>query len=128
MDNIQRRRCQAERMGGSDLESKLVRCAVVGLGQGMHDVNVITHHPRMSLVAVCDTDIERYEWLTGARPIEDATSDLAQQPGYRALVQSLRDRPDIKTVPYKPPYKELLKQNTTPPVVLVFPHHLHHHF
>src|SRR5260370_748355 len=93
MDNIQRRRCQAERMGGSDLESKLVRCAVVGLGQGMHDVNVITHHPRMSLVAVCDTDIERYEWLTGARPIEDATSDLAQQPGYRALVQSLCDRP-----------------------------------
>ncbi len=115
-------------MGGSDLESKLVRCAVVGLGQGMHDVNVITHHPRMSLVAVCDTDIERYEWLTGARPIEDATSDLAQQPGYRALVQSLRDRPDIKSVRYEPSYEELLKQDDIDAVVIVVHDALHEDF
>src|SRR5260370_7323476 len=121
MDNIQRRRCQAERMGGSDLESKLVRCAVVGLGQGMHDVNVITHHPRMSLVAVCDTDIERYEWLTGARPIEDATSDLAQQPAYRALVQTLRDRPAIKSARHDPPSQHLPKQHALNPATLPVP-------
>src|SRR6266850_3982712 len=101
------------------LGSELMRCAVVGLGQGMHDVNVITHHPRMDLVAVCDTDVERYEWLTGARPIEDGSSDLAQQPGYRALVQSLRDRPDIKKVRYVPSYAELLEQEDIDAVVIV---------
>ena len=68
------------------MKRDVVRCAVVGLGQGMHDVNVIAHHDRLALVAVCDTDVERYEWLTGRRPIEESSSDLAQQAGFPGAV------------------------------------------
>jgi predicted dehydrogenase len=112
----------------TSVSTKRMRCAVVGLGQGMHDVNVISHHPRMSLVAVCDTDRERYEWLVGTRPIEDSSSDLAQQPGYRALVQSLRDLPEVKEIRYVDSYPELLKQDDIDAVVIVVGDALHEQF
>ena len=108
--------------------SEVVRCAVVGLGQGMHDVNVIAHHPRMLLVAVCDTDSQRFEWLTGTSRIEDSSSDLAQQAGYRALVQSLRETPQIKKVRYESSYAELLARDDVDAVVIVVHDALHEDF
>src|SRR5581483_127872 len=94
----------------------------------MHDVNVITHHPRMTLVAVCDKDRERYAWLTGEAPIEDADSDLARQPGYRALVQSLRERADVKGLRHYSDYSELLQQSDIDAVVILVHDALHEEF
>lgn len=82
----------------------------------------------MSLVAVCDTDVVRYEWLTGRRPIEDASSELAQQVGYRALVQSLRDLPQIKNLRYVPDYSDLLAMDDIDAVVVVVHDTLHEEF
>jgi len=82
----------------------------------------------MTLVAVCDTDRERYEWLTGATPIEDANSDLAQQPGYRALVQSLRDLSEVKSLRYYASYSELLEQGDIDAVVVMVHDTLHEEF
>ena len=110
------------------MKPEQVRCAVVGLGQGMHDVNVITHHPRETLVAVCDVNRERYDWLTGAQAVETADSDLARQEGYRALVMSLRQMPATKKVDYEPSYEKLLRRDDIDAVIVMVGDALHEDF
>lgn len=105
-----------------------VRCAVVGLGQGLEDVYVALRHPRFELVAACDRNRAPYDWITGRARLEDAGRDISTSPGHLRLVQESREALAQRSLDYIADYDEVLARGDIDAVILVVPDTLHEDF
>jgi UDP-N-acetylglucosamine 3-dehydrogenase len=102
-----------------------IRCAVVGLGQGLEDVYVLLNHPRLRVTAVCDTDRAPYEWIRGESALADAGVDISTSAGHLRLIDGIRESPGADSIEYVEHYEELLARDDIDAVVLVVPDPLH---
>jgi UDP-N-acetylglucosamine 3-dehydrogenase len=66
-------------------EGKGLRAAVVGLGIGRYHVQAFAAHPRVDLVAVCDTSAERSERFAREHPSARTYADLETMLAREAL-------------------------------------------
>lgn len=102
-----------------------IRCAVVGLGQGLEDVYVLLNHPRFRLRAVCEINRAPYEWITGEAALADAGVDISNSAGHLRLIEGIRGSAGADAVDYVEVYDDLLARDDIDAVVLVVPDTLH---
>jgi predicted dehydrogenase len=102
-----------------------IRCAVVGLGQGLEDVYVALNHPKFQLVAVCDVKRTPYEWISGESELADAGIDISSSPGHLRLIEGIRESSGADSVDHETSYEDLLDRDDIDAVVLVVPDPLH---
>jgi len=105
-----------------------VRCAVVGLVQGLEDVYITLNHPRYELVAVCDADVAKHDFITGAVRIEDTDHPLKTSPLHSGLIAQIREVPAAKDVELEEIYDRLLTRDDVDAVILVVPDLLHEEY
>jgi len=109
-------------------DDEKVRCAVVGLVQGLEDVYVTLNHPRYELVAVCDADVAKHDFITGAIRIEDTDHALKTSPLHSRLIAQIREVPAAKDVKLEEVYDRLLARDDVDAVILVVPDLLHEEY
>jgi predicted dehydrogenase len=102
-----------------------VRCAVVGLVQGLEDVYTVLHHPRFTLVAVCDVNPQPWRWLTGEEDIEQVDAAAAVFQHHKDWVHESRNAPGFDAVEYLPDFDDVLARDDIHAVILVLPDVLH---
>lgn len=81
-----------------------VRCAVVGLVQGLRSVYTTLHHPRYTLVAVCDQNPQRWRWLTGEEDVDKVDASAALFPHHKEWVRESRKAAGFADVEYLPDF------------------------
>ncbi len=102
-----------------------VRCAVVGLVQGLEDVYTTLHHPRYTLVAVCDQNPQRWRWLTGEEDVDKVDESAALFPHHKEWVRESRKAAGFADVEYLPDFDDVLARDDIDAVILVLPDLLH---
>lgn len=110
------------------MSTPTLRCAVVGLVQGLEDVYTTLHHPRYTLVAVCDTNPQPWRWLTGEDDIEQAPESAAVFAHHKRWASTARQNPDFANVEYIDSFDKVLARDDIDAVILVLPDVLHASF
>jgi len=110
------------------MSTETVRCAVVGLLQGLEDVYTTIHHPRYTLAAVCDINPRPWHWITGEEDIEQVEASAAVFPHHKDWVRLTREAPGFENVQYIADFDELLTRDDIDAVILVLPDVLHASF
>ncbi|WP_223623791.1 Gfo/Idh/MocA family protein [Microbacterium sp. EST19A] len=107
------------------MSSTTVRVAIVGLVQGLEDVYTVLHHPRYTLVAVCDTNPRPWHWLTGEENIDEVDASAAVFQHHKDWVKASRNAPGFGDVEYLSDFDAVLARDDIDAVVLVLPDVLH---
>jgi predicted dehydrogenase len=110
------------------MSDRRVRCAVVGLVQGLEDVYLTLNHDRYELVAVCDLDAAKHDFVTGKVRIEDSDHELRTSPVHAGLLAQIRRSPGAAEVQLETDYDALLARSDIEAVILVVPDLLHEDF
>jgi predicted dehydrogenase len=110
------------------MSTPTVRTAIVGLLQGLENVYATLHHPRFTLVAVCDVSSRPWEWLTGERDIEQEGPEAAIFPHHVQWTKKSREHPDFAAVEFIQEYEAVLARDDIDAVILVLPDILHRDF
>lgn len=110
------------------MSDKTVRCAIVGLIQGLEDVYTTLNHPRYTVVALCDTNPQVKRWLTGEEDVDDADPDAAIFDHHKQWVKASRAMPEFESVEFIDSFEEVLARDDIDAVVLVLPDVLHASF
>lgn len=107
------------------MSTPTLRCAVVGLVQGLEDVYTTLHHPRYTLVAVCDTNRQVWDWLTGEQDIENVPASAAIFDHHKRWVKVSRENPSFSAVEFISDFDDVLARKDIDAVILVLPDVLH---
>lgn len=105
-----------------------IRCAIVGLGQGLENAYVAMNHPRFDLRVVCDLNREPYRWMIGETRMEDSGHEYATHSRVVDFVKLLREHPRVRQVDYTADFPGLLRRKDVEAVLLVVPGNLHESF
>ncbi|MGB3376183.1 MAG: Gfo/Idh/MocA family oxidoreductase [Microbacterium sp.] len=107
------------------MSTPTVRCAIVGLVQGLEDVYTTLNHPRYTVVALCDTSPQVKRWLTGEEDIDDAGPEAAVFQHHKDWVKSSRSMPEFEAVEFIDSFDDVLAREDIDAVILVLPDVLH---
>lgn len=105
-----------------------LRTAVVGLIQGLENVYATLHHPRFTLVALCDVDRRPWEWLTGERDITKEGPEAAIFAHHVTWTEESRKHPDFAAVEFIDDFDTVLARDDIDAVILILPDALHRDF
>ncbi len=107
------------------MSQERIRCAVVGLRQGLENVQILLDHPRFELVAVCDLNPTFYAWMVGDERIEDVQDEDAVLSGQTRFVPMIRDHPKVRSVGFYDNYDRLLAEADIEAVFVYVPDPFH---
>lgn len=110
------------------MSTATLRCAVVGLVQGLEDVYTTLNHPRYTLVAVCDVNPRVHRWFTGEEDIDAVGPEDAIFEHHKQWVKSCRQDPRFADVDLMDDFDAVLARDDIDAVVLVLPDVLHARF
>lgn len=107
------------------MPTSTLRCAIVGLYQGLEDVYTTLHHPRYTLVAVCSSDRRPWEWLSSEQDIEKVGDEVAIFDHHKRWVKNARESAGFAGVEFISDFDQVLAREDIDAVVLVLPDTLH---
>ena len=107
------------------MSNPTVRCAIVGLVQGLEDVYTTLNHPRYTVVALCDTNPQVKRWFSGEENIDEVGDEAAIFEHHKQWVKAARETPGFESVEFIESFDEVLARDDIDAVILVLPDVLH---